>query len=109
MDGQPDTHLLARLDERTKAIQDSLNTIRDDFKTQSDLTLKKIDEIEDKLESRIKDVKIEMSDKFDAHEKAFVTHEQFKPVQRIIYSMIGLILTGFGTVLIAQVFRHGPS
>lgn len=112
MDGQQDnqSNLLARLDERTKAIQDSLNTIRDDFKTQSEITLKKIDDIEIKLENKIQSVKVEMADRIEVHEKTFVTQEQFKPVQKIVYGIVGLILFSFGTALVTLVFsKHTPT
>lgn len=65
---------LARIDERTKATSNSVALLAADVKT----------------------MQLENTRKFEAlqaeHEKKFVTLDQFAPVQKIVYGLVGAIL-----------------
>lgn len=81
--------LLARLDERTKAIQSDILTIRLDLKEK---TLK--------LEEMIDSSKDEYESVIDSLEKNYVRKETFSPVQRLVYGVVGLILSGVVVALL---------
>lgn len=73
--------LLARVDERTRAIQNDIEHLRDDIKIQNNLIRKQVEEIE---------IRINVMEKYI--EEKYVKKDEFRWVQRIVYGMVGLIL-----------------
>lgn len=85
--------LLARVDERTKAIQLDVVNLREDIKDKTD-----------RLEEMIKAYKIETDTARSVEKKniefQYVNKETFVPVQRIVYGVVAIILTSvFGALL----------
>lgn len=88
-----DRELLGRLDERTKAIQASIEKMNFDIRLQIDHLSKKIDDSEDRLERKIENIEKDLLDNY-------VNQQQFSPIQKIVYGVVGLILlTVAGSVL----------
>lgn len=75
--------LLARLDERTKSIQTDILNIRVDLKEKTTKLEALIDEGKESYESLIENL-----------ESNYVRKETFSPVQRLVYGVVGLILSG---------------
>ncbi|MBY0540277.1 MAG: hypothetical protein K2P52_02540 [Campylobacterales bacterium] len=95
--------ILARLDERSKAINDSMKSLQEniisfkhDLKTQNDTLVKKIEKSEDDFNARLEKLesKIELN---------YVKQEKFNPIERIVYGIIGLILVAVCTGLLSYV------
>lgn len=101
--------LLARLDERTQAIQSSLTTLSSEIKTNNEALAKKIETTEAKLSVRINDLEKRLSDRITNVEgdvdANFVSKETFTPVQKIVYGGVGLILVSVFGGLIALVVK----
>jgi chemotaxis regulatin CheY-phosphate phosphatase CheZ len=85
--------LLGRLDERTKAIQASIDKLNFDIRLQIDNLSKKIDDSEDRTNRKIDEIKKDI-------EENYVKVEQFSPIQKIVYGVVALILiTVAGSIL----------
>lgn len=85
--------LLARVDERTKAIQIDIIHLREEIKDKTD-----------RLEDMIKTYKVENDATQKLNKKSvddqYVSKETFIPVQRIVYGVVAIILTSvFGALL----------
>lgn len=79
---------LSRLDERTRSIQDSLNEMKNDFKSFKD------------------EIRNQMND-FD---ERYITRKEYdadqKPIKQIVYGVVGLILsTIVGAVIAAFIVK----
>lgn len=72
------SELVSRLDERSIAIQDQINTL---------FELLKKDE-----------------DKIEKHEEKYVKKEQFLPVQKAVYAVISVIVMTVLSVMLGQIF-----
>lgn len=81
--------LLARLDERTKSIQTDILNIRVDLKEKTTKLEALIDEGKETYESLIENL-----------ETNYVRKETFSPVQRLVYGVVGLILSGVVVALL---------
>lgn len=84
--------LLARLDERTKAIQSEISHLRTEVK-----------EKVERIESSITTMKREVDDVLETVEKDYVRKETFVPIQKIVYGVVGLILTAVFAAIIGMV------
>lgn len=91
--GQTDAVILARLDERTRAMSDQLGDVK---KGQADMSARM-----DKLTN-------EVDQKLANHGENYVTRAEFSLVQAIVYGGCGLVLLGVVGALIALVVRGGP-
>ncbi|QIG66041.1 hypothetical protein phiOC_p399 [Ochrobactrum phage vB_OspM_OC] len=103
--------LLARLDERTQAIQTTLGGLANEIKTNNEALAKKLETTEAKLSVRINELEKRLNDRIEANEaeveKNYVSKESFIPIQKIVYGGVGLILvTVFGS-LIALAMKAG--
>ena len=72
------SELVSRLDERSIAIQDQINTLFE--------LLKKYEE------------------KIEKHEEKYVKKEQFLPVQKAVYAVISVIVMTVLSVMLGQIF-----
>ncbi len=107
-------NLLARLDERTQSIQTNMKDIRNDVKTFSDGINLKLDEQQEKIDTLRKhnaDSERQIRHDFDTEIKSikkdfesnYVKKESYMPVQRIVYGLVGLVLTIVCTALFGLV------
>lgn len=107
-------NLLARVDERTQAIQSNMGDIRKDVKAFSDGINAKLDDQQEKIEALRKNtIDSEKQLRFDFEEKLsnvkkdfetnYVKKESYIPVQRIVYGLVGLVLTIVFTALFGLV------
>ncbi len=112
------SEILARLDERTKSMQDNIKTVHDalstfrlDMKNMNDSMNKRIqdtsDNINDKLEIVEKkfeakmEAEIKKSDlKYESMTREFVRNDRFAPIEKVVYGIIGMILITFAMGLI---------
>jgi len=85
-------YLLSRLDERTKSIQTEIINVKTDIKEKTD-----------KLEEMIKANKDDLVDWVDTLDKNYVRKETFTPVQKIVYGLVGLVLSGVALAVISLV------
>lgn len=94
MEKSPDMRaLLARLDERTVAIQNDVTSFRQDLRSFNEANATRFKELEDKTESRLEDLETHV-------ENVYVTKEQFGPVQKLVYGFVGVvILSVLGAIL----------
>lgn len=74
--------LLARVDERTKAIQTDVSLVRESVKDISHGTESKFRELEDKIEEE------------------FVKIVEFDPIKKLVYGFVGFILLAIGGMFI---------
>lgn len=95
--------VLARLDERSKSINDNMKSLQEnvisfkvELKNQHDALTKRIERVEDDVETKIE----KLERKFDS---SFVKNEKFNPIERIVYGIIGLILVAVCTGLLSFV------
>jgi hypothetical protein len=79
--------LLVRLDERTKNILEQITILKSEIRSDMEEKNKKIKE---------QDVKI-----LDLEKKVL----EIEPVKKIVYSLVGLILTGFTGGILALLWR----
>lgn len=96
MPNEINNDLLGRLDERSKSIQLILEKLENDLRVNNDTIHKKIDITEIRLSKRIDDIETDI-------EKNFVRKDQFTPIQKIVYGLVGLTLTTVLGALIATV------
>lgn len=93
----------ARIDERTKAIQEDLHNFRQDVKNSIVNLLERIKEVE------IRDnIKFESQDRDHANlvkhlEENYVKKESFSPIQHLVYGFVALIITSVLGALISLV------
>lgn len=88
--------LLARLDERTIAIQAELINLRADMRARDEFMTKKIDSVEKELTDRL--------DKFEKDvDLKYVKKDSFTPIQKMIYGVVGLIIMTFIGALLSGV------
>lgn len=97
--------LLARLDERMKSIQENIIDIRQELKSQNTQFNNKMDALEFRIEKKIESVRNELHSISEDIEDEYVTKEQFQPVQRVVYGIVGLILLSFAGVLVELVIK----
>lgn len=90
--GQSDAEILARLDERTRAMSEQLGDVK---KGQADMSARM-----DKLTN-------EVDQKLANHGENYVTRAEFMLVQTIVYGGCGLVLLAVVGALIALVVRGG--
>ncbi len=95
----PDRELLGRLDERTKAIQSSIEKLNFDIRLQMDQLSKKLDDSEIRLEKKIENIERDLVDNY-------VNKQQFNPIQRIVYGVVGLILVVVAGSVLALVLAQ---
>lgn len=112
------SEILARLDERTKSMQDNIKTVHDalstfriDMKSMNDTMNKRIQDtsdninvkleiVEKKIEARL-DAEIKKSDlKYESMTKEFIRNDRFAPIEKVVYGIIGMILISFAMGLI---------
>lgn len=65
--------------------------------------IKEINKKFDVILGKMEEVKKDLSEKDDANDKKYVNHDQFGPVQKVVYGLIGLVLTAVGAAVIALV------
>ena len=81
--------MISRLDERMKFVQESLIRIGNDINAERNATDVKIDNSNEKIDHLKKWT-----------EDNFVKKETFSPIQKIVYGVVTLIMTGvFGAIL----------
>jgi ribosome recycling factor len=102
--------LLARLDERTKSIQQDMVMIRTEITSVKSDIKEKISKLEEDVLENREVVNIrhdEIQESYDKFKKAidadFVRKESFIPVQRVVYGIVSLILTVVFTGLMGVV------
>lgn len=111
---------LARVDERTRSIQNEVIHLRDDFK----LALKTLaDTIKDNeaknsslyrdMEENYKDLdnKVESMQKefYSELEKNYVRRDVFEPIKKVVYGLISVVLIGVVTALLSLVVLRAPA
>jgi len=79
--------LIARVDERTKSIQDEFYLIRDDIRNQFNEVTVRMNTAEQHYDEKIKTL-----------EKDFVKRTEFTPIQRLVYGFVAIVVT---TVILA--------
>lgn len=106
--------LLARLDERTMSIQHDLNNIRTDISGIKVELKEKTVQLEeairknrDTLDESLDDNRAEIQKIYDAFkltiDKDFVRKESFLPVQKIVYGLVGLVMSAIVVALLGIV------
>lgn len=78
--------VLARVDQRTKYLEEQMTRLLNKFDNGHFVTRKEFDELRDG-----------MADK--------VSNSEFTPVKLVVYGLIGLVLAGFATAVVALVIR----
>jgi ribosome recycling factor len=93
----------ARIDERTKAIQEELRNFRLDVKNSIANLLERIKEVEVRDNIR-QDAQTKLHDDLSEHlDKNYVKKETFSPIQHLVYGFVGLIITSVLAALISLV------
>jgi hypothetical protein len=101
--------VMARLDERTQAIQQSIQALRTEITDQSRLLTDRIKSTEDNFEKKIKENEKQVEDLEDFLLGNFVKKEEFDPIKKFVWGLIGLVLlTVAGSLLTLVVFKPGP-
>ena len=95
----PDRELLGRLDERTKAIQSSIDKMNFDVRLQMDSISKKIDDLENRTNRRIETVEKDLQENY-------ISRQEFNPIQKIVYGVVGLILVAVAGAVLALVMAQ---
>lgn len=93
--------LLARLDERTKAIQNDMQELKKDLKTIDDIYTNRLTEFEKKIEEKVEK-------HFEKSAVKYVTKDSFDPVKKIVYGLVGLILTAVAGAIISLAVIKPP-
>jgi hypothetical protein len=112
------SEILARLDERTKSMQDNMKNLHDsisnfkvDMKIMNDSMSKRIQDTSDNINDKIEiiekkfeakiEAEIKKSDiKIESLTKDYVRNERFAPIEKVVYGIIGMILITFAMGLI---------
>lgn len=84
--------MLARVDERTHTILNDFKEMRIDLKNHITVFDKSLEDHVNKLENFKKEI-----------ENSYVKKETFSPIQKLVYSFVGLVLVAFASVLISQI------
>lgn len=90
---QSDAVLLARIDERTRAMSSQLDDVK---RGQADLS--------SRMDSLTKDVDAKLA----THGDNYVTRDEFGPVRAIAYGIVSVVLLGVIGALVALVLRSNP-
>lgn len=104
--------VLARLDERTKSITDSLKSIQESFsslqndmKDQNDINNKKFNHLEFTVEKKLRENEERIEKKLDKFDEIYLKKDKFTPVERLVYGITGIILTGSVLALLSLVLK----
>lgn len=89
--------LIARVDERTLAIQDDLKNIRE---TMRDTT--------SSLNDHINSTERHLDGKFRDLETDFVKREEFDPIKKLVYGFAGFLLLSIGGMAMVAVQQSHP-
>lgn len=82
---QSDAVILARLDERTRAMSEQLNGIKRD----------------------VESLKVEVDDRLNGLDGQFVTRAEYLPVRALVYGFVGLVLCAVAAGIISLVVSNG--
>lgn len=111
---------LARVDERTRAIQSEVIHLRDDFK----LTFKSLAEeiknsdvrnaalyrdVDDSVKELDKKMDEMQKEFYSELEKNFVRREVFDPIKKIVYGVVSIVMVAVITALLSLVVLRSPS
>lgn len=96
------SELLARVDERTIAIQLSIEKLNHDVRMTNDNLSKRIDDVESRLNTKINEVESKI-------ESAYVKTNDFAPVQKLVYGIVTLILIAVVMAIVTSVLKTPPS
>lgn len=100
-----DGNILARVDERTKSIQNEIGHLREEIK-QSVATLSvDIKDTENRQTSKNNDIEKQFVEIRLDLDKNYIKKGQFNPVQYVVYGLVGLILTSVVTAFIATIIH----
>lgn len=71
-----------------------------------DVRLARIDERTVAIQSDLHDLKDQIADAAAVNAETFVTQDEFGPIKSVVYGMVGLMLTSLLIALIAVVIRR---
>ena len=86
---------LAGLDERTRAIQDSVNQIRLDIKDRTE-------NLEQELHDEITEVKDQIKALRKETDEQYVKKVEFDPVKKLVYGVVAFFLVSIGGLMFAM-------
>lgn len=87
-----DRELLVKVATQLEGMTQVINETRQSVKELSDETRRSVKELDSKMDAMGQQLK-----------KDFITKEEFEPIRRIVYGLVGLMLTGVILALLAQV------
>src|SRR5262245_41233994 len=97
---------IARVDERTKAIQDELKQFRIDINNALISLTDRVKESEARFHSRAAELDAEHDAIYEKLDKSYVKRTEFSPVQRIVYGAMAIIATSVIGAILALVLKH---
>lgn len=111
---------LARVDERTKTIQNELSQFRDDLRNSITSVIGTIKDVEvrqkketDDLSSDIKEAKTRIStvetSLYAELDKNYVKKVEFEPIKKLSYYLIGFVLTAILSAGLTLIVKSGVS
>lgn len=81
--------LLTRLDERTERTQKDVKELVGSFQS---------------MQTEMRKDYVARSE-FESLQSNSISREEFKPVQAVVYGMVGLFLTGAGVAIVAMIWK----
>jgi len=107
-DDQLNQETLARVDERTKSIQNELSQLRGDLKSSAEDITEKIRETERRTVIRIENLEHGASEIFTILDREYVKKAEFGPIKIVVYGFVGLLLTAIITAMITAAIHQNP-
>ncbi len=101
----PTKELLARVDERTKAIQTDIAKFRDDLKNSFYSLSDKIRDTETRAVAKYDDNKKDIEEIKRMLDKDYTKKNEFDPIKKIVYGFVGFLLLSIGGMFIAVIAR----
>jgi hypothetical protein len=105
--------LLARLDERTVAIQNDVASFRQDLRIMNEAHAERTREVEEKAKTDKQEILLQMETTISDIKKQldgnYVTKDQFTPIQKLVYGFVSVIVMGVLGAIITTVLSVHPT
>ena len=96
---------LARVDERTKSIQNDISQLRDDLKGSMIGLSDKIKDVEMRFNVKLVEAHAEITNIYTTLDREYTKKADSGPVHKLVYGFVGLLVTGVIVALLSTVIK----
>lgn len=98
--------LLARVDERTRSIQDDIINFRNELKNSFQSLSERIKDTEIRQSIRHEENRKEIDSLNELIDKDYIKKTEFEPIKKIVYGFVGFLLLSLGGMFIALLTKQ---